>query len=147
VACSDSPALPDAVVSVELPTIARAFPHSLAASDATVVVDTLSIVIKYRVYSFSLHLDFVLGREDGVAGQPQNSSQQSRSSLEYQLVSSSRLSCPSPPPSESLESRYKSFQTHKHKLVGRMLPWGLSGLTAVQYSLSYILCQCRPVWS
>jgi hypothetical protein len=26
---------------------------------------------------------------------------------------------------------------HKHKLVGRMLPWGLFGLTAVQYSLSY----------
>jgi hypothetical protein len=28
---------------------------------------------------------------------------------------------------------------HKHKLVGRMLPWGLLGLTAVQYSLSYTL--------
>jgi hypothetical protein len=45
---------------------------------------------------------------------------------------------------------------HKHKLVGRMLPWGLFGLTAVQYSLSYILspiylgitlCQTRLPWN
>jgi hypothetical protein len=69
------------------------------------------IVFKCSVYSFSLLSDFVLGGEDGVAGQPQDSSQQFHSSLELQLVSSSRLFCLSPSPSESLpESRYKNPQ-------------------------------------
>jgi hypothetical protein len=36
------------------------------------------------------------------------------------------------------ESCYESPK-HKHKVVGRVLLWGLLGLTAVQYSLSNIL--------
>jgi hypothetical protein len=47
---------------------------------------------------------------------------------------------------------YICYLVHKHTLVGRMLPWGLLGLTAVQYSLSYMLScagagnrqQCGP---
>jgi hypothetical protein len=75
-----------------------------------------------------------------VAGQPQNSSQQSSSSLEFQLVISSLPYCPSPPPPESLtESRYKNPQQTQaqtgrtHDTLGSVL----AAETVVQYSLSH----------
>jgi hypothetical protein len=73
-----------------------------------------------------------------VAGQPQNSSQHFRSSLELQLVSLSRLFCPSPPPSESLpESRYKNPQHTQaqtgwtHATVGFVRPHRLAVLSII----------------
>jgi hypothetical protein len=82
----------------------------------------------------------------GVAGQPQNSSQQSSSGSEFQLVILSRAYRPSPPPPESLtESRYENPTTNnKHKLVGRMILGGLywprrrSCSTLSHVSLSHI---------
>jgi hypothetical protein len=54
-----------------------------------------------------------------VAGQPQNSSQQSSSTSEFQLVILSRPYCPSPPPPGSLtESRYEN-PTTKQAQTGR----------------------------
>jgi hypothetical protein len=100
----------------------------------------LLFVFSFSVYSGSLHSDLVLvGGEEGVAGQPQNSSQQSSSSLEFQLVISSLPYCPSPPPPESLtESRSKNPQQTQaqtgrtHDTLGSVL----AAETVVQYSLS-----------
>jgi hypothetical protein len=67
--------------------------------------------------------DFVQGGEERVTGQPQYSTQQSRSSPGYQLVIISHPYCLRSPTPESLpeslpESRYKSLK-HMHKLVAR----------------------------